>query len=75
MKESRFIEQVMVIGENRKFPAALIVPDFAFLKDYCALKGIPFTDREQVIADQRISDRIFQEVQKANAGATATGNR
>jgi long-chain acyl-CoA synthetase len=45
----------------------LVVPDFAFLKDYCALKGIPFTDRESVIADRRISDRIFQEVQKAGA--------
>jgi long-chain acyl-CoA synthetase len=67
MKESRFIEQVIVIGENQKFPAALVVPDFAFLKDYCALKGIPFTDRESVIADRRISDRIFQEVQKAGA--------
>jgi long-chain acyl-CoA synthetase len=67
MKESRFIEQVIVIGENQKFPAALVVPDFAFLKDYCALKGIPFTDRESVIADRRISDRIFQEVQRAGA--------
>ncbi len=67
LKASRFIEQAMVIGENRKFPAALIVPDFAFLKDYCALKEIPFTTREQAIADKRIVDRIFQEVQEANA--------
>ena len=67
MKASRFIEQAMVIGENRKFPAALIVPDFAFLKDYCALKNIPFSSKEQVITDQRIKDRIFQEVQEANA--------
>ena len=67
MKASRFIEQAMVIGENRKFPAALIVPDFAFLKDYCALKSIPFESREQVIKDKRVLDRIFQEVQEANA--------
>src|SRR5690606_14728103 len=61
------IEQAMVIGENRKFPAALIVPSFTFLKDYCELKGIPFTSNEQVIADQRIKDRIFAEVEKVNA--------
>ncbi len=67
LKQSRFIEQAMVIGENRKFPAALIVPDFAFLKDYCALKGIPFESREQVITDKRIIDRIFREVEAANA--------
>ncbi len=67
LKASRFIEQAMVIGENRKFPAALIVPDFAFLKDYCTLKNIPFESREKVITDQRIKDRIFKEVQEANA--------
>ena len=67
LKESRFIEQAMVIGENRKFPAALIVPNFGFLKDYCEIKGIPFESREQVIADKRIVDRIFEEVTKADA--------
>jgi long-chain acyl-CoA synthetase len=66
LKASRFIEQVMVIGENQKFPAALIVPEFNFLKDYCERKGIPFESREQVIADQRIIDRIFREVEVAN---------
>jgi long-chain acyl-CoA synthetase len=68
LKASRFIEQVMVIGENQKFPAALIVPEFNFLKDYCERKGIPFTSREQVIAEQRIKDRIFREVETSNAG-------
>ncbi len=68
LKASRFIEQVMVIGENRRFPAALIVPQFEFLKEYCERKGIPFTSREQVIADQRIMDRIFREVERANEG-------
>jgi long-chain acyl-CoA synthetase len=68
LKASRFIEQVMVIGENRKFPAALLVPNFEFLKDYCALKGIPFTDRDQVIADKRIADRFMREVEKVNEG-------
>ena len=58
----------MVIGENEKFPAALIVPTFAFLKDYCGLKGIPFTSPVEVIKDQRIIDRIMEEVEKTNAG-------
>ncbi len=64
LKASRFIEQVMVIGENEKFPAALIVPSFAFLKDYCALKGIPFTTPAEVIKDQRIVDRIMRSVEQ-----------
>ncbi len=68
LKASRFVEQAMVIGENRKFPAALIVPNFNFLKDYCALKEIPFTDRQQVIGDKRILDRLMKEVEAANLG-------
>ena len=68
LKASRFIEQAMVIGENRKFPAALIVPSFTFLKDYCALKGIPYENPQQIIQEKRITDRIFVEVEKVNAG-------
>lgn len=67
LKASRFIEQAMVIGENRKFPAALIVPSFAFLKDYCKLKEIPFTSHEQVINEPLILARIKVEVDKVNA--------
>jgi long-chain acyl-CoA synthetase len=67
LKESRFIEQVIVIGENRKFPAALIVPNFAFLEDYCKLKEIPFTSREQIVKEPRIVQRIFKEVNTAGA--------
>jgi len=68
LKASRFIEQLIVIGENRKFPAALIVPEFNFLKDWCERKEIPFESREQVVKDQRVIDRIFKEVEAANEG-------
>lgn len=68
LKGSRFIEQVMVIGENRKFPAALIVPSFAFLKDYCALKGIAYENNAQIVAEPRIVERLKQEVDKVNVG-------
>lgn len=68
LRSSRFIEQAMVIGENRKFPAALIVPSFAFLKDYCALKEIPYNSPEEAVREQRIIDRIQQEVDAVNQG-------
>ena len=68
LKASRFIEQVMVIGENRKFPAALVVPSFTFLKHYCKLKDIPFESNAQVVTLKRIQDRLFTEVEKVNAG-------
>lgn len=47
MKESFFIEQMMVVGEAQKFPAALVVPAFPFLKSWCAENGIPFDDNNR----------------------------
>lgn len=65
-KESKFIEQIMVIGDGQKFPAALVVPSFVFLKDYCEIKGIPFGSNEEVIKNQQIVERIQQEVDALN---------
>ena len=68
LKESRFIEQVMVIGENQKFPAAFIVPAFSFLRDWCARKAIlQNASIEELIKDQRVYDRIQKEVDAINA--------
>ncbi|MFZ1617734.1 MAG: AMP-dependent synthetase/ligase, partial [Flavobacteriales bacterium] len=68
LRASRFIEQAMVVGENRKFPAVMVLPSFAFLKDWCTLKDIPFTSREEVLKDPRVVARIQQEVDEVNVG-------
>ncbi|GCD79490.1 AMP-dependent synthetase/ligase [Schleiferia thermophila] len=65
-KESRFIEQIMVIGENEKHPAALIQPDFVFLKQWCERKGIPYTSNEEMIKNPRIIERYQREIDKYN---------
>jgi long-chain acyl-CoA synthetase len=67
LKESQFIEQVMVIGENQKYASALIVPAFAFLKEYCKRKGIEYTSNEEIIKNPIIRDRILQSVEKVNS--------
>ena len=66
LKESPFIEQVMVIGENQKYASALIVPSFAFLKEYCKHKGLTYTTDEEIIKDPTIKARIMLEVEKTN---------
>jgi long-chain acyl-CoA synthetase len=66
LKESQFIEQVMVIGENQKFASALIVPAFAFLKEYCKRKEIEYTTNEDIIKNPVIRARILQSVEKVN---------
>lgn len=68
LKESMFIEQAMVIGENQKFASALIVPSFQYLKDWCAKKEIPYTTNEEMIKDERIVKRISSEIADVNNG-------
>jgi long-chain acyl-CoA synthetase len=65
-KESLFIDQMMVVGENQKFAGALIIPDFAFLKDYCREKEIEFTSTSEVIKNQKIRKRFASEIKKYN---------
>ena len=65
-KESLFIEQIMVIGENRKFPAALIVPSFPLLKKWCEAKGTNYTTDEEMIRNPEILSRISREVNEFN---------
>ena len=68
LKESRFIEQAMVVGENEKFPSAFIVPSFAFLKTWCEKHSIAYTTNTEMIADDRIKNRIMKEVESTNNG-------
>lgn len=65
--ESGFFENVVVLGENEKFAAALIVPDFSFIKDWCAKHSIKFTKNEEMINLKEVRDRLMREVQKINA--------
>lgn len=63
MKQSRFIDQIMVIGEGEKMPAALIQPDFDFLKDWGNKKGrnIP-SDPKEMVKNEEVIKRIQKEI-------------
>jgi long-chain acyl-CoA synthetase len=65
-KESVYIEQIAVIGENRRFPAALIVPNFEKLKDWASKNGVSYTKPEEIIKDSKVFDKIFSEVERLN---------
>lgn len=60
-KESFFIEQMMVVGENRKFVSALIVPSFPYLENWCQDQGIPYSDRQVMLKHPKVWDH-FQEI-------------
>ncbi|WP_426671874.1 AMP-dependent synthetase/ligase [Mucilaginibacter sp. McL0603] len=54
MKENYFIGQMIVVGSEKKFVSALIVPSYANLKPWCLQNGIPFSSHEQIIKDSRV---------------------
>jgi len=67
LKQSLFIEQIMVIGEGEKMPAALIQPNFEFIKDWILKKGYKIgTTNEEIINSQVVINRIQLEVDKGN---------
>ena len=68
MKESSFIEQIMVIGESEKHPAAIIQPSFDFLKEWCRRKEITYTTDQEMVKNQKVYDRIMQDVEEFNEG-------
>ncbi|HTG36296.1 MAG TPA: long-chain fatty acid--CoA ligase [Thermoanaerobaculia bacterium] len=67
LKGSRFIGQAVVIGDRRKFLAALLVPDFEALKPWAEKQGIGVADNEKLIADPKVRELIGKEVTAVNA--------
>jgi len=61
-KESPFIENIVVLGENQKFAASLIVPDFNHLKSWCNIKRLIYTSNEDMIKNGLIKKRIQREI-------------
>jgi long-chain acyl-CoA synthetase len=62
IKGSRFVNQVVLIGNARKFPAALIVPDWERLESYAKLKGISATTHEELCRHPRIIDLFERQI-------------
>jgi long-chain acyl-CoA synthetase len=67
-KESRFIEQIMVVGEGEKFPAAYIVPNFAFIREWAERKEHDFSTATNADIAQStvVNDRINEEISHYN---------
>lgn len=66
LKESSFIEQVMVIGENQKFASAIISPDFNFLHNWAMRHGIDFRDNLELIQMPAVLERYQRVVNEMN---------
>jgi long-chain acyl-CoA synthetase len=66
LKESSFIEQALVIGENQKFASALLSPNFGYLHDWCSVHKIQFRDNSDLIELPEVIERFSREVKEIN---------
>jgi long-chain acyl-CoA synthetase len=64
--ESHFFENIIVLGENKKFAAALIVPDFQYLKTWCASNDIVYTSNSEMINNVEVIKKIREEIMVYN---------
>lgn len=61
-KESRFIEQIMVVGEGQKFPAALIIPSFSFIREWAKRHHLDLDNKPN--AEIRVMPEVIQRIQE-----------
>jgi long-chain acyl-CoA synthetase len=66
MKESFFIENAMVIGENEKFASALISPNFEFLHNWASRHDIKFRDNKELVSMKEVIQRFQREINEIN---------
>ncbi len=67
MKQSRFIEQIMVIGDGQKMPAAFIQPNFEFVKDWAKIHEIGLgNSNQEIVSNPKLIERIQEEVSELN---------
>ena len=64
--KSPFIEHMVVLGENQKFAAALVAPDFNYLKDFCTRHQIEFSDTKSLIESPEVQAIYRRELKKYN---------
>jgi len=65
-KESFFIEQIMVVGENEKFASALVSPNFSYLHDWATDHNIKYRDNEYLIQHPKVLEVFQKEVNQIN---------
>ncbi|MCF8229336.1 MAG: long-chain fatty acid--CoA ligase [Bacteroidales bacterium] len=65
-KESPFIDSILVVGENQKYAAALVVPDFDHLRTYCDIKGIEYKSDAEIVEMPEIKKRFQREIDEYN---------
>jgi long-chain acyl-CoA synthetase len=62
VKNNRYVSQVLMIGDRRKFPVLLVVPDFEMLEAWAGEHHITFASREELVGDRRVVEFVEDEI-------------
>ena len=65
--ESNFFENIVVFGENEKYAAALIIPDFDFIKSWCKKHEISYSNDHNMLNNQDVKTRLANEIKRINS--------
>jgi len=71
LKECKYIEQCMVIGEGQKFASALIIPSLSYFKDYCSARSIEWKGNDEMFEHEELRKIIGEHVKKVNGSLAA----
>ena len=66
LKESFFVEQAVVMGDGQKYAAALIVPSFEAIKEFCRVENITYTSDEEIIKNEKVVAKLRAEIENEN---------
>lgn len=66
--EDKYIDQIAVIGDRRKFVSALIVPDYTALKDFAADEKIAYHSMEELVRNPRVVDMLTRRIEQQQKG-------
>jgi long-chain acyl-CoA synthetase len=67
LKESFLIDQVALVGDGRKFVSALIVPNFENLNTWCLDHGVPYSEPETMVLDDKVKKMYLSIINEFNA--------
>ncbi len=62
LQQSRFVDQIVLIGDKRRFNSALIVPDFENLETFAKENRIQYRNKEDLVADEKVNDAIGKDL-------------
>ena len=66
LKSLSLVEQAMIIGENQKYPAAFVVPNFDMMKSWCEQHNVPYTSDKEMVNNQQVINKIQEGVNEIN---------